>query len=69
LQDTPKFTPNWDFWFENIPSGNPAAEQGDQLGPIFAIRDVFIFGQFYENEQNSPNVWTIFSLKKLWAKY
>jgi hypothetical protein len=24
--------PNWDFWFENIPSGNPAAnEYCDQL--------------------------------------
>jgi hypothetical protein len=24
LQDTPKIFPNWDFWFENIPSGNRA---------------------------------------------
>jgi hypothetical protein len=24
LQDPPKFTPNWEFWFENMPSGNPA---------------------------------------------
>jgi hypothetical protein len=23
LQGPPKFTQNWDFWFENIPSGNP----------------------------------------------
>jgi hypothetical protein len=23
LQDPPKFTQNWDFWFENKPSGNP----------------------------------------------
>jgi hypothetical protein len=21
-----KMYPNWDFWFENIPSGNPALE-------------------------------------------
>jgi hypothetical protein len=25
LQDLPKMLPNWDFWFENIPSGNPAS--------------------------------------------
>jgi hypothetical protein len=24
LYVTPKFTQKWDFWFENIPSGNPA---------------------------------------------
>jgi hypothetical protein len=24
LQDPPKIYPNWDFWFENIPSGDPA---------------------------------------------
>jgi hypothetical protein len=30
LQDPPKFYPNWDFWFENIPSGNPAL-------PAFAL--------------------------------
>jgi hypothetical protein len=23
LQDPPKIYPNWNFWFENIPSGNP----------------------------------------------
>jgi hypothetical protein len=23
LQDPPKFTQNWDFWFENKPSGSP----------------------------------------------
>jgi hypothetical protein len=23
LQDPPKFTQIWDFWFENKPSGNP----------------------------------------------
>jgi hypothetical protein len=23
LQDSTKFYPNWDYWFENIPSGNP----------------------------------------------
>jgi hypothetical protein len=23
LQDPPKIYPNWDFWFENKPSGNP----------------------------------------------
>jgi hypothetical protein len=23
LQDPPKFTQNWEFWFENKPSGNP----------------------------------------------
>jgi hypothetical protein len=22
-----KIYPNWDFWFENIPSGNPGAEE------------------------------------------
>jgi hypothetical protein len=26
FQDPPKFSPNWDVWFENIPSGNPAFE-------------------------------------------
>jgi hypothetical protein len=25
--------PNWDFWFENIPSGNPASDT-DQINPI-----------------------------------
>jgi hypothetical protein len=24
-----KIYPNWDFWFENIPSGNPAEPQKD----------------------------------------
>jgi hypothetical protein len=23
-----KIYPNWDFWFENIPSGNPAPDMG-----------------------------------------
>jgi hypothetical protein len=23
MQDPPKFTQKWDFWFENIPSGSP----------------------------------------------
>jgi hypothetical protein len=22
-----KFYPNWDFWFENVPSGNPELHQ------------------------------------------
>jgi hypothetical protein len=26
LQDTPKFTQNLDFWFENIPYGNPGPD-------------------------------------------
>jgi hypothetical protein len=26
LQDPPKFTQNWDFWFENKPSGNPGSD-------------------------------------------
>jgi hypothetical protein len=24
---TPKIYPNWDFWFENKPSGNPDEQQ------------------------------------------
>jgi hypothetical protein len=30
---TLKIYPNWDFWFENIPSGNPvgAAKRGKKL--------------------------------------
>jgi hypothetical protein len=24
LQDAPKFTRKWNFWFESMPSGNPA---------------------------------------------
>jgi hypothetical protein len=27
-QDPPKFKQNWDFWSENIPSGNPATQAG-----------------------------------------
>jgi hypothetical protein len=27
LQNTQKFTQNWNFWFENIPSGNPAEDK------------------------------------------
>jgi hypothetical protein len=23
MRDTTKIYPNWDFWFENTPSGNP----------------------------------------------
>jgi hypothetical protein len=26
LQDPPKFTQIWIFWFENIPSGNPETD-------------------------------------------
>jgi hypothetical protein len=25
-QEHPKFYPNWDFWFETIPSGNPVPD-------------------------------------------
>jgi hypothetical protein len=28
---TSKFFSNWDFWFENIPSGNPAMHLGNFL--------------------------------------
>jgi hypothetical protein len=28
-----KISPNWDFWFENIPSGNPGASH--EFGQIF----------------------------------
>jgi hypothetical protein len=28
LQDSPKFTQIWNFWFENIPSGNPVSGLG-----------------------------------------
>jgi hypothetical protein len=33
LQDTPKFTPKWNFWFENVTSGNPDPQE--------AIRSLF----------------------------
>jgi hypothetical protein len=26
IQRPNKISPNWDFWFENIPSGNPGSE-------------------------------------------
>jgi hypothetical protein len=32
LQDPPQFYPNWDFWFENVPSGSPGEELGEKLG-------------------------------------
>jgi hypothetical protein len=37
-QDT-KIYPNWDFWFENIPSGNPVShcEQDDQIVRLFIL--------------------------------
>jgi hypothetical protein len=45
LQDTPKFTLNLDFWFENIlPSGNPGAttcrkKAGNGLNDPFRKRE------------------------------
>jgi hypothetical protein len=32
LQDPPKLYTNFDFWFENIPSGNPALQVGKPAG-------------------------------------
>jgi hypothetical protein len=36
LQDTPKFTQNWEFWYENIPSGSP----GKECGPNWRVKNL-----------------------------
>jgi hypothetical protein len=41
-----KIYPNWSFWFENIPPGNPAFRQGDQIGRIFAQWMIFAIGSY-----------------------
>jgi hypothetical protein len=33
-----KIYPNWDFWFENIPSGNPGIRTSECIGPFVAFR-------------------------------
>jgi hypothetical protein len=40
-----KIDPNWDFWFVNMPSGNPVAEpprrgRGDR-GPMLCLFNIF----------------------------
>jgi hypothetical protein len=37
LQDPTKFTQKWDFWFENMSSGNPEKKK---------MKKSFIFGHF-----------------------
>jgi hypothetical protein len=32
LQGPPKIYLNWDFWFENIPSGNPGLIAAEKIG-------------------------------------
>jgi hypothetical protein len=42
-----KIYPNWDFWFENIPSGNPVLER---------TRNLFIFKLFYHHFSAEPQI-------------
>jgi hypothetical protein len=35
IQGLPKFTQNWEFWFETIPSGNPADDDSVKLDEVF----------------------------------
>jgi hypothetical protein len=33
-----KIYPNWDFWFENIPSGNPRCNKRASSGQALPVR-------------------------------
>jgi hypothetical protein len=37
FQSPLKFYPNWDFWFENKPSGNPAHEEKSFLSTYIPL--------------------------------
>jgi hypothetical protein len=55
LQDPPKFTQNWDFWFENKPSGNPAPKRDGtiELGSLTLKNrrtEMFFFVLFRKDE-------------------
>jgi hypothetical protein len=38
FQDPPKFTQNWDFWLENMPSGSPDSSPESSKTPFFCNR-------------------------------
>jgi hypothetical protein len=37
FQGPPKFYPNWEFWFENMPSGNPGWSDGSLSQHYFCL--------------------------------
>jgi hypothetical protein len=41
-----KLYPNWDFWFENKPSGNPALEVPEQIFLRTGLRSRFLLVSF-----------------------
>jgi hypothetical protein len=36
-----KIYPNWDFWFENIPPGNPDAATAGDSATVIVSRETF----------------------------
>jgi hypothetical protein len=47
--------PNWDFWFENKPSGNPGDEAGFSLNPGAGLPDFSWHNMYTKTGENIPN--------------
>jgi hypothetical protein len=53
VQDPSQIYPNWDFWFVNIPSGNPELEFGET--PFKTIANSFDTGDETPNLGMGPD--------------
>jgi hypothetical protein len=59
LQEPQTIYPNWDFWFENKPSGNPGSEAEsnvDKLEKRAANRLLCDQNCLGKNDKNGPNI-------------